>query len=154
MRLRLEGIFLRNSDNKRAFYPYVVGKMISMTMFQETIVVRTNNEKAITNYKGNIFDVNVPDCWHVEADTPIVLPVLNCIQSGINNIIVRSNDIDVIVLLIAYMPVFIESNSSAKITAMCDVESLSINEIALYIGLEKMRRLAVFSFSNWFRLHF
>ena len=104
--------FLRNSDNKREFYPYVVDKIISKSEYDEKIVVATRNEQTVTNYKANILGVSIPDCSHIEADTRIILHVLNCIHSGIQNIIVRSVDTDVVILLIAYMQFFLEMAKS------------------------------------------
>ena len=94
---------LRNSENKREYYPYVVDKILSKSMYDEKCVVATRNEKTVANYKATSLGVDMPDCTHIEADTCIILHVLNCIHSGIQNIIVCSIDTDAVVLLIAYM---------------------------------------------------
>ena len=139
--------FLRNSDNKREFYPYVVDKVISKCQFDEKIVVGTKNETTLTNYKGHIYDVCIPDCSHVEAYTRIIIHVMDCIRSGIQNVIVRSNDTDVIVLLITYIPLILE-NGQINVFVMCGVgekvETLSINAFAQYIGHERCKELLFF----------
>ena len=103
--------FLRNSENKGEYYPYVVDKILSKSMYDEKCVVATRNEKTVANYKATSFGVDMPDCTHIEADTRIILHVLNCIHSGIQNIIVRSIGTDVVVLLIAYMPIILENGN-------------------------------------------
>ena len=83
----------------------------------------------------------------IEADTRIILHVLDCIRKGIRNIIVRSVDTDVVVLLIAYMPIILE-NGDIKVIAKCGVgknlENLSINAIYQHNGLERCKQILFF----------
>ena len=37
--------FLRNSDNKRDFYPYLIDKIISKTRLDDGVVIETSNER-------------------------------------------------------------------------------------------------------------
>lgn len=37
--------FLRNSDNKRDFYPYLIEKIISKTRLDDGAVIKTSNER-------------------------------------------------------------------------------------------------------------
>ena len=140
--------FLRNSENKRHLYPYLIDKIISKTRLDNKVVIGTRNEKVVMNHKGILLDIIVPDCYHAEVDTRIVMHVINCLQNGIKHVTVRSNDTDVVVLLVAYYPEFAIYSCDAYITAMCGVgkkvEYLSIKNVALHIGFERCRELLFF----------
>ena len=137
---------LRNSDSKREFYHY--DKVLSKSQHDDKSVVCIRNEKTVTNYKATCLGINIPDCTHIEADTHIILHVLDYIRKGIRNIIVRSVDTDVVVLLIAYMPIILE-NGDIKVIAKCGIgknlENLSINAISQHTGLERCRQIFFFS---------
>ena len=110
------------------------------------IAIATKNEKLLTNLEADLSEIVMPDCHHPEADTRIVLHVLNCIENGVDEVYVRSNDTNVVVLLVGYMPNFLEINSSAKIVAQCGVGlktySLSINTLAEYVRKEGCKELS------------
>ena len=97
------------------------------------------------NVEGSMADVDMRDCSHPKADTRIILHVLNCLQSGTREIYVRTNDTDVVVLLVAYMPNFVNINNNASIVAVSGVGSktatLSINAIACYVGSERCKEM-------------
>ena len=95
------------------------------------------------NVKANTHLVTMHDCSHIEADTRIILHVLNCINNGIKNIYVRTNDTDVVVLLISYMPMFLEQNEVSIIAINgvgAKIKHFPINTIA-HIGLDRCREL-------------
>ena len=69
--------FLRNTENKIHFYPYVIDKIISRYQCDEKTVVATKEEKVVMNLAGIIQGLITPDCSHYEADTRIIIHVLN-----------------------------------------------------------------------------
>ena len=97
------------------------------------------------NVEGNLAEIGIPDCSHPEADTRIILHVLSCYQSRVEDVYIWNNDTEVVVLLSIYMPDFFKTNSKAKIVAQCGTSMksfyLSINAIAGYIVLERCKEL-------------
>ena len=137
--------FLRTTENKRAFYPFLVELILDQCHFHSKIVVATKEEKVITNLEGTLAEIEMPDCFHPEADTRIILHVIDCIERGILRIYVRTNDTDVVVLLVAFMPDFLDIRDDVKIYATCGVGSgkysLLINIIADYINLKRCKEM-------------
>ena len=136
--------FLHNTENKRDFYPYVIDKIIGIYQRNEKIVVATNVEKVVTNLAGIIQGLIIPDCSHYEADTRIIIHVLNCLQNRVVNVFVKTNDTDIIVLLTVYLPKFLEYGD-VNIVAFCGIGNnshyLSINKIGNFIGLQRCPEL-------------
>lgn len=137
--------FLRQNENKRVFYPYLVDKIVEGLYYKEKTVVATKNESIIMNLEGTLADVTMPESSHPEADTRIILHVISCIENGIKDIYIRTNDTDVVVLLVAYMPKFLEIGNVVQVVAVCGVgfntNYLSVNTIAVYVGLERCKEL-------------
>ena len=97
------------------------------------------------NLRGSMADITMSTCTHPEADTRIILHVLSCIEYGLKDVYIRTNDTDVVVILIAYMPDFLQADSQVQVYAVCGVGSntysLSINIIAEHVGLERCKEL-------------
>ena len=97
----------------------------------------------VMNLAGIIQGLITPDCSHYEADTRIIIHVLNCLKNGVMNVFVKTNDTDVVVLLTAYLPKFLE-HGDVNIVAVCGIGNtsyLSINQIGNYIGLHRCPEL-------------
>ena len=103
----------------------MVELILKKYQFHYKIVVATKNEKVITNIEGSLAEVYLSDCSQPEADSRIILHVSNCIQMGLTNAYVRTNDTDVVVLLITFMPDFLKINAGAQVIAICGVGIIS-----------------------------
>ena len=53
-------------------------------------------------------NINMSDSSHSEADTRIILCDFSCVHSSLKDIYVQTNDTVVVVILVAYMPDFLE----------------------------------------------
>ena len=53
-------------------------------------------------------NINMSDSSHSEADTRIIFCGFSCVHSSLKDIYVQTNDTDVVVILVAYMPDFLE----------------------------------------------
>ena len=71
--------FLRRSEKKRKFYPYLVEFSLQKYQFHDKIILATKNEKVITNLKGSLAEVKMPGCLQPETDSRIILHVWDCI---------------------------------------------------------------------------
>ena len=96
------------------------------------------------NLKGTLASMNIFDSSHSEADVRIILHVFFCVHSGLKDIYVRTNDMDV-VILVAYMSDFLETNSNVRVSIVSGVgfntSCLSVNAITAYIGLKRCKVL-------------
>ena len=123
------------------FYPYLLNKILEKAYYKGKIVVVTRNEKIEMNLKGTLASINMSDSSHSEPDTRIILHVFFCIHSGLKDIYVRTNDIDVVVIWVAYMPDFLEIDSNVRVSIVSGVgfntSCISANAIATYIGLKR-----------------
>ena len=80
------------------------------------------NLKEITQHcRGSLAAVEMSDGFQPEADSRIILHVSNCILMGLLNVYVRTNDTDMVFLLIAFMPDFLKINAGAQAIAICGI---------------------------------
>ena len=114
--------FLRNNENKRAFYFYLVDKILEKAYYKDKVVVVTRNEKIEMNLKGKLANTNMSDSSHSEADTRIILHVFSCAHSSLKDICMRTNDTDVVVIFVAYMPDVLEIDSNVRVSGVSGVE--------------------------------
>ena len=92
-------------------------KILEKAYCKDKIVVVTKNEKIEMNLKGTLANINMCDSSHSEVDTRIILHLFSCVHSGLKDIYVRSNDTDVVLILVTYMP------DVRKLIAMCESPS-------------------------------
>ena len=114
--------FLRNNENKCAFYFYLVDKILEKAYYKDKVVVVTRNEKIEMNLKGKLANTNMSDSSHSEADTRIILHVFSCAHSSLKDICMRTNDTDVVVIFVAYMPDVLEIDSNVRVSGVSGVE--------------------------------
>ena len=114
----------------------MVDKIVEGPYFKDRIVLVTKEERIDMNLEGMLPDITMPESSHPEADTRIILHVLSCIENGLTDIYIRTVDTDIVVLLVAYVPDFIE---------LCGVGSntnfISVNTIAAYVGFHRCKEL-------------
>ena len=104
--------FLRKNESKRVFSPCLVDKILEKAYYKGKVVVVTRNEKIEMNLKVTLANINISDSSHSAADARIILHVFSSVHGGLKGIYVRANDTDVVVILIAYMPDFLEIDSN------------------------------------------
>ena len=86
-------------------------EILDKAYYKDKIVVVTRNEKIKMNLKGTFANINMSHSSHSEAYTRIILHAFPCVQSVIKVIYVQANDTNVVAILVAYMPNFLEINS-------------------------------------------
>ena len=112
--------FLRRSENKCKFYPYLVELILQKYQFLDKIFVATKNEKVITNFEGSLTEVEMSDCSQSQADSRIILHFSNCIQMDLINVYMFEQTV-LMWLLIAFMSYFLKINAGAQVIAICGV---------------------------------
>ena len=89
-----------------------MNKLLEKAYYKNKIVFVVRNEKIEMNLKGTLANINMSDSSHSEADTRLILHVFSCVHSGLKDIYVQTNDTDIAVILVAYMPDVLEIDSN------------------------------------------
>ena len=97
------------------FFPYLVDKILEKTYYKDKIVVMIRNEKIEMNLKGTLANINISDSSHSEADMNIILHVLFFVHNILKDIYLRTN---AVVILVAYMPDFLEIDSNMRVSVV------------------------------------
>ena len=137
--LTLHQIFYERMKTNKVFYPYLVKKMLEKAYYKEKIVVVTRNEKTKMNLKGMLANINMSDSSHSEPDKKIILYIFSYVHSGLKDIYVQANDMNVVAILVAYMPDSLEIDSNVWVSVVSRVRfntsCISVNAITAYIAL-------------------
>lgn len=99
--------FMKNSRNKNALGEYLAAKMIELhggpqlliCTLRDSILCSSNNERM------DLSDISIVSCQSEEADQRLIRHSLNCLTDSneYRNIVVRTIDTDVLILLISYI---------------------------------------------------
>ena len=116
-------------------------KILEKAYYKDKIVVVTRNQKIEMNLKGTLANINMSDSLYSEADTRIILHVFCCVHSGLKDTYVRTIDTDVVVILVAYMPDFLEIGGNVLSGVGLNTSCISVNAIAAYMGLKRCKEL-------------
>lgn len=96
----------------------------------------------------SIPEVHLNPCNHEEADTRIVIHVQDAVQRGATNILVRTVDTDVVIILISCFSILINIQPSLQIVVAFGMgrsfQTLSVNTIYNNLGEHKSRALPFF----------
>ena len=130
--------YLKSERNKAALYELMANYFLEA--FTSEIVVTTGKETLTKSSTINMSGSN-----HLEADFRIVTHIIDGINNGFTEIVVRAGDTDVLIILAAYMPTFLTLNPKVHIVlAFGNGKSktdFDMNNIVLQIGLYKCKGL-------------
>ena len=90
-------------------------KILEKACYKDKIVVMARNEKIEMNLKGTLANINISDPSHSEADINIILHVLSFVHNILKDIYLRTN---AVVILVAYMPDFLEIDSNMRVSVV------------------------------------
>ena len=135
--------FLRVNDNNTELFQYIAQRAIEKIDLQGKILVITNGNKVIS-IPHNKNATNLEVCSHVEADTRILLHLADEAQEGIDKILIRTTDTDVLVLAIASF----QSTEVREIWVALGTgkhfKYVPAHQIASHLGPSKSRPLPAF----------
>ena len=89
--------FMKNIKNKEKFYDLLISFLHEKSLLLDRKYIFTNRHKVILNHISEM-----EDCSHLETDYRIVLHFVSALQEGPKRVVVRSNDTDVLIILIQY----------------------------------------------------
>ena len=138
--------FLRNSQNKEDLNRSLAEKIISLHSGSQTVVV-TYDKSILSNDNNLITAERINNCTAEEADPRLVRHAMHCAEKGFHNIVVRTIDTDVLVLLISYIP-YLDAVCQSNIYAMMgtggNIDYYDVNNISSTIGYSFCKGLPFF----------
>ncbi|CAG2233639.1 unnamed protein product [Mytilus edulis] len=136
--------FLRIDDNKTELFAYLAEQLLTLTPSVQTTVVSTKGSKVVCN-KPDKNNGNLSLCNHEAADTRTLLHVGIAVKSGMQKIMIRTVDTDVVVIAVSAV-------HKLNITCLWMAFGVGINfryipvhEIALFMGPSKSNALLFFN---------
>ena len=97
--------FLLSTENKRALYDMMADYFTESKVGQ--YVFKVSTKYVITKAK-EVLVGSMPSSSHIEADYRIVTHIIDGARNGMKSALVRANDTDITVLLLAYLPTILE----------------------------------------------
>ena len=136
---------MKNPKNKEKLYCFLAEKLFQLHNGDTTLVV-TKGDGILTNDSVLESDLSISSCSPEEADQKLVRHMLQCVRSGIQKIVVRTVDSDVIMLLFAYRHEGgnFSSNVFVWFGTGTNTTFYNINGIALGLGEETCKALRFF----------
>ena len=130
-----------NTANKAALYKLLTDYFVekSADALSSTFVI-TQGKKTVRG--------NMPLSTHLEADYRIVTHVLDAIKCGYTSSTVRGNDTDILVILIAFMPTFLQRSPNFQLRYIGGTDgsdTYDVNVICSNLGVERCRGLLFFT---------
>ncbi|CAG2222711.1 unnamed protein product [Mytilus edulis] len=92
--------FLRIDDNKTDLFDYLAEQLLTLTLSVKTTVVSTKVSEVVCN-KPDKNNGNLSPCNYKEADSRIFLHVADAVRSGMQKIMIRTVDPDVVVIVVS-----------------------------------------------------
>ncbi|VDI80019.1 Hypothetical predicted protein [Mytilus galloprovincialis] len=135
--------FLR-IDDKTELFAYLAEQLLTLTPSVQTTVVSTKGSKVVCN-KPDKNNGNLSLCNHEAADTRTLLHVGIAVKSGMQKIMIRTVDTDVVVIAVSAVH---------KLSIMClwmafgvgiNFRFIPVHEIALFMGPSKSNALLFFN---------
>ena len=98
--------FLKNDENKKRLNSFLAEKVIDNDFDDMLVVISANNDILLNVRSQEVLKLDDlrNACRHEEADVKIIPYVLNCADNGYQEVLIKTVDTDVIVLLLAHIP--------------------------------------------------
>ena len=94
--------FLRVDDNKRELLQLLADDTVSLTIPENKEIYSTYGEQVLTMSSTGRTEMTILEpCSHEEADTQLMVHVLDASLCGYQRIMIRTNDTDVVVLAVS-----------------------------------------------------
>ena len=138
--------FLKHNDNKERFNSFIAKKLLEIHRGSKTLVVTKGNS---INTNENTLESSplINSCTAEEADQKLVRHMLQCVQTGVKKVVVKTVDSDVVMSLLAYRHKagnLLDSNVYAWFGVGTSACYFNINTIALELGENRCKALPFF----------
>ena len=133
--------FLSNAENKDLLYELMTQYFVDEKIDGSSVVY------VITHGRNTLIG-SVPNSNLMEADYRLTCHILDGLQCGFNQVTVRGNDTDIVIILMAFFPLFVERDPTVQLRMDFNVgksrEILDLNRICLNHGMNYCRGLLFF----------
>ena len=138
---------LQNSENKEDLNLYLANTFMDLHQNKEKILVFSHKDSILTTDTRLMDCPSIAYCTIEEADARLVRHTLHLAATGYKNIIVRTVDTDVLILLCAYSPYWL--NDSSANVYVCfgigfNMRYYNVREMSEIVGMEKCSGLPFF----------
>ena len=123
--------FMKNIKNKEKFYDLLTSFLHEKSLLLDRKYIFMNRQKVILNHISEM-----EDCSHLEADYRVVLHIVSAILEGPKRVVVRSNDTDVLIILIQYYNHFCEVAKTDNFNIILMTGKSSTATGILYISID------------------
>ena len=103
--------FLNNSENKEAVNIFLANTLTKLHKNDEQIFVVTQHDTIISNTRSTFSEELILYCNTEEADAKLIRHCINLADQGYKHIVLRTVDSDVLVLMLAYSHVMLQSGA-------------------------------------------
>ena len=134
--------FLRDQNNKKELFALLTSKVIKFVCPPSKVVYVTSGERVISA------GPDMTNCNHEEADTRVVVHILNALEQGMKSVKVRTVDTDVVIILAGAFYELCQTQPLADIWIAFGMSKnyrfYSIIAICASLGEQRSRALPVF----------
>ena len=131
---------MKSSKNKEVLYSLMAEYFMTEKQSNGRTLILTNGNDTLSE--------NMPSSTHLEADWRMVLHIIDGLNEGHTSCKVRANDTDVVIILLAYMPTFLELNDTFQLTLDFGVgakrRAINLNDLCRGVGIGKCRAMLFF----------
>ena len=132
--------YMRNSDNKLILYRQLINYLYTLSLsYSDTLIIFSIENNLYCNSFCEVEHLKVS---HIEGDTRIVFHLIDALKSYCN-IVIRSNDTDVIILITSFYNFFVSLNSDFNIHVYTGNIFYSIHNIVKYITPQRTQGLSL-----------
>ncbi|CAC5382291.1 unnamed protein product [Mytilus coruscus] len=135
--------FLRIDDNKTELFAYLAEQLLTLTPSDQTTVVSTKGREVVCN-KPNKNNDDLSPCNHEEADTRILLHVADAVKNGMQKIMIRTVDTDVVVIAVSAVHKLNITSLWMAFGVGKNFRYIPVHEIAQHMGPSKSHALLFF----------
>ena len=136
--------FLRDEKNKQELVEFLSNKVAAFKYPENKEVFVTQGQSVLTNQNN----LGMASCDHEEADTRLIVHIVDALTKGRNTCLVRTVDTDIVVILVGTFHYFTTLNLNANIWVAFGSRRifsfLHINTICQNLGREKSLALPFF----------
>ena len=135
--------FLRDPNNKTELFAFLT-KVASEKLSLEGKEIYVTSDKSVVSLCPS---TSMPDCSHEEADTRIVVHVIDAILKGMKSICIRTVDTDILIILISKFHFLKDLCKDLELKVAFgvgkDFAVYSVNNICSTLGLDKSKIMSI-----------
>lgn len=135
--------FLRNDENKNERFLLLASYVVSMVIPDDKELYTTSGESVLSS-TNRINLTNLAPCTHEEADTRLMVHVLDASCCGHRRIIIRTSDTDVVVLAVSIVSRIPAEELWVAYGTGKHLQNIAVHTIAAALGRERAFVLPMF----------